>query len=118
MIKSPETGMAKVTQKIDHHSTCQESSFKTPSIYTTTFFFFCMYLDLHSNMLSLGSKISEAYWSCVFVTDSRKKKECLLEILNYNMPSPGLSSIWDVGLGADLSQKDSLCVLEPFCPAS
>ena len=66
--------MAKVTQKTDHHSTCQESSFKTPSIYTTTFFFFFdMYLDFHSNMLSLGNKISEAYW-CVFVTESRKKK--------------------------------------------
>ena len=64
--------MAKVTQKTDHHSTCQESSFKTLSIYTPTFFF-DMYLDLHSNMLSLGSKISKAYWCCVFVTDSRKK---------------------------------------------
>ena len=67
--------MAKVTQKTDHHSTCQESSFKTPSIYTPTFFFFFdMYLDFHSNMLSLGNKISEAYW-CVFVTESRKKKK-------------------------------------------
>ena len=89
--------MAKVTQKTDDHSTCQESSFKTPNIYTTAFFF-GTYLDLHSNMLSLGSKISEAYWCCVFVTDSRKKKkECLLEILNYNMPSPGL---WSSGCGA------------------
>ena len=31
--------MAKVTQKTDYHSTCQESSFKTPNIYTTAFFF-------------------------------------------------------------------------------
>ena len=61
-------------------------------------FFFCMYLDLHSNMLSLGSKISDAYWCCVFVTDSRKKNECLLEILNYNMPSPDLSSFGMWGL--------------------
>ena len=80
--------MAKVTQKTDHHSTCQESSFKTLSIYTPTFFF-DMYLDFHSNMLSLGNKISEAYWY-VFVTESRKKKECILQI--YNMSSPDLSS--------------------------
>lgn len=103
--------MAKVTQKTDHHSTCQESSFKTPSIYTTTFF--CRYLDLHSNMLSLGSKISEAYWCCVFVIDSRKKNECLLEILKYNM-----HVTLGVGLGTDLSWKDCLPVLEPFCPPS
>ena len=82
--------MAKMTQKTDHHSTVKSLPSKPRAF--TLLLFFDMYLDLHSNMLSLGNKISEAYW-CVFVTESRKKKkECLLEILKYNIPSPDLSS--------------------------
>ena len=65
---------------------------KNPDMYINTVF--AVHWDLHWKVLYVQCKISEAWWWCVYMTDSRNK-QCLLEILKCSMPSPDL---WSSGV--------------------
>ena len=90
LVESLDTGLPKLTQTADHHSTCQMFfSWKNP-IFALWLLHLAVHLCLLWNTLSVGSKISEAYPYYVHDREVPGKKEYLLKSLKCKMPSPDL----------------------------
>ena len=93
LVESLETVLAKLTQKTDYHSTCQDFSFeKSQHLY-------CYYCILRFTWICIEIHYM---WEQSFLG----KREYVFKIFKWNMPSPVV--IWGVGFGADLSRKDLL----------
>ena len=69
LVESLETVLAELTQKTDHQYLSSFFHLKNPNICTiVTEFAVC--LDLQCKAFSVGSKIGEAYWCCLYMTES------------------------------------------------
>ena len=66
LIESPETGLAKLTQKTDHRSTCQDIFLKKKSPH----WYYCIlqptWICIEKNSVS---KISQAFWRCMYTRE-------------------------------------------------
>ena len=111
--ESLETGLAMLTQKTDHHSTCQAFSFEKPQ------HLYCY----HCILWPLGFAVNYVFcgdqnkWGLLTCDHDRLcgERGCFREIkMQHALPWPVV--IWGVGFDAGLSWKDRLRVLEPFHP--
>ena len=70
LVESLDTGLAKLTQKTDRHSTRQAFFLQKILTLTLLLLHFAIHLDLRWNAVSVGSKISEAFWCHMCMIES------------------------------------------------